>query len=287
MIGILNLENLPNFALEKVKAFYGKDAENYRGVLFNDEYEKVYVSSLFSWTEKPKQYKNWIVGGTGYNIQSKLPDEIEKVKPKVNFGFTTRGCINHCKFCLVREKEGYFNIVGDLLDLWDGKAKEVILLDNNPSADKDHFKLIAKQAQYNNIKINFYNFDFRELDDDICKTLNTFKHDALRLAFDDIKYKNKVIEAIKLLQKYNIDRNTWYVLVGFNSTFEEDLERLSILKENNQNAYVMIYNKYEHPDRSKYTNLQRWANQHHIFQGMSYNEFLKVNKKYYETRTVL
>lgn len=276
MIGIYNLEGYPNLALEKVRAYYGNQAEDYQGELFNDRYDKVYVSSLFTWTPKPTPFDNWIVGGTGYNLTTKLPDEIEAVKPKVNFGFTTRGCINACKFCCVRQKEGKFHIVGDLLDLWDGNSKLITLLDNNPTADKAHFRLIAKQAKDNNIKINFHALDFRTFDDEICELLTTFKHTELRLAFDDISYKPRILKTIEMLKAHGIRQSTWYVLVGYNSTWAEDMERLLTLKEQGQAAFVQIYNKYEHPDRSKYTNLQRWANQHGFFKKMTYQEFLEV-----------
>lgn len=278
MIGVYNLEGYPNFALEKVKAYFRDRCEEYKGELFNEQYETVYVSSLFTWTPKPTPFRNWILGGTGYSLEIKLPSYLENVKPRVNFGFTTRGCVNHCDFCCVREKEGCLQVVGDLLDLWDGKSKTITLLDNNPTANKRHFRLIAKQARDNKIKLNFHALDFRTLDHEICALFNTFKHTELRLAFDDLKYKSEVLEKIKMLKQHYIPQNTWYVLVGFNSTFDEDMERLITLKENGQAAFVQIYNKYDNPDRKKYTQLARWANQHQCFKKMTYEEFIDDKK---------
>ena len=64
----------------------------------------------------------------------------------------------------------------------------------------------------------------------------------------------------------------WFVLVGFNTTFEQDIERLNYLRSRNQNAYVQRYNWTE--DR-RYINLAMWANQHGIFKKMAYREFLE------------
>jgi aminoglycoside N3'-acetyltransferase len=62
----------------------------------------------------------------------------------------------------------------------------------------------------------------------------------------------------------------WYVLVGFNSTIEEDIDRLNFLRENNQNAYVQ---RYDYCRDKKYITLAKWANQPHIFRGMTLGQF--------------
>ena len=57
-----------------------------------------------------------IKGGTGYDIQSHLPVEVDMMQPDydiypllpkdVAYGFLTRGCPNKCKWCVVPRKEG-------------------------------------------------------------------------------------------------------------------------------------------------------------------------------------
>lgn len=48
------------------------------------------------------------VGGTGWDLKKRLPPEIENMKPDdtlygidYGMGFTSRGCIRNCKFCVV------------------------------------------------------------------------------------------------------------------------------------------------------------------------------------------
>lgn len=68
-----------------------------------------------------------------------------------------------------------------------------------------------------------------------------------------------------------------YVLVGFNTTFQEDLERLNFLRNNNQNAYVQRYEScYSKPE---YIQLAQWVNQHHIFQAMRFEDFVKIKRR--------
>lgn len=281
-ISIINIDNLKNFALDKIEKYYtdrGYIVEHNNDLMLSIS-EAIFVSTLFSWNYNEaasyKVYPNAIIGGTGYDLKVKLPPEIEAIKPRKNYGFTTRGCIRNCDFCIVREKEGPLSVVGDLLDLWDGNAKEIEILDNNPTAIKNHFRLIAKQAHDNKIKLNFHSVDFRTFDDEILDLFKSFRHAELRLAFDNITYKPQVLKAIELLKNNGINQSTWYVLVGFNSSFDEDMERLITLKENGQNAFVQIYNKYANADRPKYTQLARWANQHNFFKKITYEEFLKL-----------
>ena len=57
-----------------------------------------------------------IKGGTGYDLHSQLPTEIDSMQPdysiypsidkKTGYGFLTRGCPNKCKWCVVPTKEG-------------------------------------------------------------------------------------------------------------------------------------------------------------------------------------
>lgn len=280
-IAIYNLEpKYKNFALEKVRLFYslkGVEVEDYFAL---DNYDEVWCSSIFDYTNKNKVPQNAITGGTGFDIKNKLPCEIDSIKPHLNFGFTTRGCIRKCPFCVVPEKEGHIRIEGELYDLWDGKSKDIVLYDNNILALPEHFLRICEQANRAKIRLDFnQGLDHRLLTQDIIDLIKSIHHKELRFAFDDIRYLSSVEKAINLLQKNGIKRCLWYVLVGFNSSFEDDLNRLNYLRSRNQSAFVQRYN---HKSDKKLIALSRWANQHHIFQGMTWQQFLNHpnNKSY-------
>lgn len=277
---------IPNLALKKIEKYHLDKGDEviWNLEIFKFNVDRIYVSCVFDWNKnKCKEWEYFvekgiaIIGGSGYDLTTELPPEIESVKPRINLGFTTRGCIRNCSFCVVPKKEGKLKIVGDLLDLWDGKSKEVVLLDNNILALPEHFKLICKQARDNRIIIDFnQGLDHRLLNQDIVNELKTIKHKEYKFSFDDPRYISSVDRAITLLQKNKINRCTWYVLVGFNTTFEEDLFRLIYLRKRNQNAYVQRYN-YKNGDK-KYIALSRWANQHHIFRAMTFEQFINRNE---------
>ncbi len=268
---------IPNLALKKVERYYLDKGDE---VIWNMPIaksiaNKIYVSCVF--TKNKSKCDFWEgfaeIGGSGYSLNIELPLEIDLVKPRINYGFTTRGCIRKCPFCIVPEKEGNLRIEGDLLDLWNGKAKQVVIMDNNILAVPEHFALICKQARDNHIKVDFnQGLDHRLLTSDIVELMTTISHTEYRFAFDYPSYLPSVERAINLLRQGGINRCNWYMLVGFNTTPEEDLMRANFLRDNNQRAYVQRYES--HYNDPFYVGLARWVNQPHLFVGMTWQEFL-------------
>ena len=96
----------------------GNEIEMY-SPLYHNSYDKVYAFSLFDFTPKDYVRKDMIVGGTGFDIKSRLPKEIEdcdydwSLYPNCDYSIVwfSRGCIRNCPFCVVRQKEGYIHPV--------------------------------------------------------------------------------------------------------------------------------------------------------------------------------
>jgi hypothetical protein len=268
---------IPNLALKKIEKYHQDRGDE---VIWNmpiakDVVDKIYVSCVF--TKNKHRCHIWEgyadIGGSGYSLEITLPSEIDVIKPRINYGFTTRGCIRNCKFCIVPRKEGKIHIVGDLLDLWDGKSQRVTVMDNNILGLPSHFGLICKQARENKIKLDFnQGLDHRLLTLEIVHLMTKISHTEYRFAFDHPSMFKSVEKAIDLLQANGINRANWYVLVGFDTTYKQDLDRANYLKDRNQRAYIMRYEThYRDPF---YVALARWVNQPHLFVGMTWQEFL-------------
>jgi len=292
-VGLIDIDSkMPNLALMKLSQYHKqlKHSVELTSPLFASQYDLVIASKVFTYTAMPTLPPDVKVGGSGYDLTSKLIEPVEHIMPdyplypsmNYSLGFTTRGCQRKCEFCIVPEKEGGITENADIYEFWNPKYRDIVLLDNNILALPAHFFKVAQQIKEKKLRVDFnQGLDHRLLDKQIVTILRNISHVEYRFAFDDIRYEKTVLSAIELLKEGGINRCLWYVLVGFNSTLEEDLERLNLLKSHNQNAYVQRYNWTQD---KKYIPLARWVNQHHIFQGMTWGQFMDrpENKKYRE-----
>ena len=112
----------PNLALMKISAWQKDCGDSVCWFSPLETYDIVYASKIFDFTpDDPYLPKNICRGGSGYGATYKdhLPPKVEKMIPDYSIypdftaamGFTTRGCIRKCPFCLVPEKEGNLTIV--------------------------------------------------------------------------------------------------------------------------------------------------------------------------------
>lgn len=292
---IVNVDSvIPNLALCKITKYHKdkgddllqiKDNDPVRLPLHTSWAEKIYVSCVFDYNKR--FCKKWEgiaeIGGSGYSLVKKLPPEIEEIKPRINLGFATRGCIRNCYFCIVRKKEGKIKAVADIYDIWDGVSKEIILLDNNILALPKHFFKISKQLKKEKLKVDFnQGLDFRLLTDNICKELFSLRHvREIRFAFDNLSYKSSVIKALELLKKNGLKdwQTRWYVYVGTKDTLNTVLERVNLLRDAKQLVYLMKDRKVA--DKPEFSNdLLVWCNfvglykKNHYYKGI-----LEANKK--------
>jgi hypothetical protein len=276
---------IPNLALKKIEKYhiYKGDEIIWDFPLAKYECDKIYVSCVFDWNKwKCEEWEGIAeIGGSGYSLSINLPKEINDIKPKINFGFTTRGCIRNCYFCIVPQKEGMIHIVGDIYDIWDGISKEVVIMDNNILARPEHFFLIAEQLIKEKLKVDFnQGLDHRLLTPNIAKKLLQLKHiNEIRFAFDNINYKGSVLKALQILIDEGMGdwKTRWYVYVGERDTFESVYERLNILKENKQGAYVMRDRKVH--DNKQFIALSSWANTIGAFKLGSFSEIFNKSER--------
>lgn len=285
---LINLDSkIPNLALAKLSMYHNLigDEVIYDNEMFAPIVDKIYVSTIFTFNRnKAKHYLMYDahIGGTGWDIASKLPDEIENLKPKINLGFTTRGCIRNCNFCFVPQKEGKFNIIGDIYDIWDGKSKKVTLLDNNITADKGQFIKILRQGQENKLELDFnQGIDFRLLDEDMIIEMKKTKLTEIRMSLDNSAYIKMFEEKIKLLRKY-YEHNRFFVYVfagiGKGEDYDSCIKRLELLKKYKVKPYLMRHESIK--NNPEFIRLARWCNMSMYFFSCDISEFsLKGSKK--------
>ena len=273
-IGLIDVDshNFPNLALMKISAWHkaiGDDVEMWNGLKY---YDKVYASKVFDNTytadmEYCINADEVIKGGTGYDLQNRLPEKIEHMMPDYSiygvpeaYGFLTRGCPRGCDFCIVGKKEGLKSYkVADLSEFWTGQ-KHIKLLDPNITASKDCIPLL-EQLSKSKAWVDFtQGIDIRCMTVEIAEALSEVKVKMLHFAWDN--YTDDTIPYLlwhfKKRTKLDGRRLRVYVLTNFNTTHEQDLERIYKLRELDYDPYVMIYNKPKAPKKTK--EVARWVN---------------------------
>lgn len=280
--------NFPNLPLMKLSAWHKRKGD------FTEWYDpltawinppdKVYMSKVFMYTpdyQHPVNAKEIIRGGTGYTYPSggnQLPEEIEHIYPDYSlypdfckntaYGFLTRGCPRGCDFCIVGKKEGRCSRkVADLSEFWDGQ-KNIVLLDPNMFACKD-WRDLSQQLINSGAWVDFsQGCDIRIMTEEKISYIKEMKIKQIHFAWDRYQDKKRILqkfEMFKNITKWHRQKMTVYVLCGFDTTIEQDLERIYTLRDMGYTPYVMIYDKQSLKRGSDLKKLQRWVNSKFAF----------------------
>ena len=259
-------------------------------------------------------------GGTGffYDKAPPLPNEIEHMMPDYHLydlwveqqlangvkkkdlsyytdysiGFTTRGCIRQCGFCVNKnyKKCSQHSPIKEFLD---ESRPYICLLDDNIFACpawKDIFEsLIAtgKRFQYKQ------GLDERLLTDEKCEYLfnkSKWIGDTI-FAFDNIKDKDLIVRKLEMIRKHTDKILKFYAFCGFNHEnpgfydkefYRKDIadlfERIRILMGYHCLPYVMRYKDCKVGEyKGIYTTISRWCNQPQFIKSCSILEFADID----------
>ena len=289
-VGLIDVDghNFPNLPLMKISAYHKSrgDSVEWYEPLFSGHMDKVYMSKVFTFTPDYPYCINVnevIKGGTGYSYPDggeELPEEIEHIYPDYQlykdtfpdtaYGFLTRGCPRGCDFCIVGKKEGRCaRKVADLSEFWNGQ-KNIVLLDANMFACKE-WKDLSVQLIESGAWVDFsQGCDIRLMTDEKAEYIKRMKIKQVHFAWDRYEDKEKIVpqfKRFKEITQWDYRKLGVYVLCNFNTTFEQDLDRVYTLRELGYNPYVMLYEKDKLPAKHRLKLLQRWVNNRIIFRS--------------------
>lgn len=259
-------------------------------------------------------------GGTGfyYDKSPRLKENIEHIMPDYHLyddwvsqqiskgtklkdltyytdwsiGFTTRGCIRQCSFC-VNKNYKRCELHSPLSEFVDESRPYICLLDDNILACpkwRDVFNELSKTGKRFQFK---QGVDERLLTDEKCEVLFKCKWIGDRIfAFDNIKDKDLIINRLEMIRRHTNQVIKFYTFCAFNhdnpnhydeTFYRKDIEdlfkRIKILMEYGCLPYIMRYKDYEiSPYRGIYTTISRWCNQPSFFKKKSIREFAETNQ---------
>lgn len=297
-IGLIDVDshNFPNIPLMKISAWHKSKGDEviWYEPLLSGHCDKVYVSKIFSFSPDIDYYidaDEIEYGGSGYCIEYRdgkefynkdkdhnLPYEIEHIYPDYSlypqyttnkaYGRLTLGCPRQCSFCHTGIKDGTCSHkVADVKEFWKDQ-KEIVLIDQNILACKD-WKELLQQLIDTKAYIDFNGgLDIRMITEEKAIMLNQLKVKEWHFAWDRYEDKDYILPKFELFSKYNklsVNDSMVYVLVNYNTTIEQDLERIYTLRQLGYWAYVMVYDKANLPKKDIHKKIQRWVNNRWIF----------------------
>ena len=271
----------------KLSAWHKQNGDNVEWYFPFYKYDRVYMSKVFTFTTDypyPINADKIIKGGTGYNYPDGggvLPHEIEHIYPDYGlypeytkdtaYGFMTRGCPRGCDFCIVKHKEGRKSVkVSDLSEFWRDQ-KNISLCDPNMFACKEWADL-AEQLIASKAYIDFnQGVDIRIMTDDKIQAIRKMKIKRIHFAWDRYEDKDMIVPKFKMFQEitgWERHKMTVYCLVNFDTTLEQDLDRIYTLRDLHYQPYVMIFNKDSTTPVDRVRKLQRYVNSPRIFNSV-------------------
>lgn len=308
----------PNLALMKIAGYY-KEIGNEVKLIYKSydevkEYDKVFISKVFNFTNVPE----WVIdlpnveyGGTGFfedggknlsdEIEHHMPyyelykeyveEQLEKGRKRKDFsdyldysiGFTTRGCFRKCAFC-VNKKYDSVQSHSPVNEFFDDSRPYIYLWDDNILAYPDWEKVLdsiestGRQFQFRQ------GLDLRLMTDKKAKRFNNTSYQGdFIFAFDSLDDRELISEKVQLWKRYSSKVCKMYVLCGFNSQDEKDIEsvfeRIKILMKYGSLPYIMRFESYKQSRfRGMYIELARWCNQPQFFKKKSFREFCEANQ---------
>ena len=280
---------IPNLALMKISAWHKSQGDETGFAIENPD--MVYISCVFKKNADQargisKFYPNAEIdiGGSGIDLKKELPEFIEETKPNYDLypstysqGYTSRGCVRKCPFCVVPEKEGMIREVQHPSEFHDSRFDTCMIMDNNLFATSNEWqKSVFSWFIDNKIKmLSPQGWDIRLLTMERAKLLKTIRHAGqIHFAWDNLKDEQAVRKGIALLETTGFDlkhRISFYVLAGYNTTFEQDLYRCETLKNLGVQAFVMPYKKTK-----EISALARWVNRPWLFWSIPFEKYNRI-----------
>lgn len=284
----------PNLALMKISAYHKSIGDSVEWYNPFDRYDRLYMSKVFSFAPDYDYYINnvngeIIRGGTGYDIHSVLPEEIDMMQPdysiypyiddRTSYGFLTRGCPNRCKWCVVPQKEGNIRPYMDIDEITIGGMRPyAILMDNNVLASNYGLSQIEKIV-YRKYHVDFNQaLDARLVTDDVARLLSKVKWiKRIRFGCDTTSQIGHCADAIERIRRYGY-KGEFFLYCILMDDIEEAYHRIKCWKEHEGKVLP-----FAQPFRDPYNpnqiipqwqkDMAHWADRKELYMSCDFKDF--------------
>lgn len=282
----------PNLALAKIARYWRNRGEQVEWATQMKHYDIVYMSKVFNFsTDDTYIYDaNEIVkGGTGYDIASQLPEEIDQLQPDYSiypnipmdtaYGFLTRGCPNKCPWCVVPRKEGAIRPYMDVNEIAIEGRRKLVLMDNNILAAGDYCIQQLQKIIERGYRVDFNQaLDARMVTDEIAQLLAKVRwldNNRIRFGCDTHGQIAECERAMNMINSYGFT-GQYFLYTMLTSDFRECYERITYWWYRTQETRATHQGHYVYPYAQPYRNPN---NPHHIIPQWQKDMAGWVNKK--------
>ena len=293
---------IPNLALMKLSRFHldRGDGVFWYDPLWAGTYDLILASKIFDYSDgallDPERMK---IGGTGWSRTTELPLEVESLPPDYtlynyphNIGFSMRGCRFQCSFCVVPEKEGKPKVAWTIDEIWQQRDSDfIVLLDNDFFGNPDWAERIAEIRRHD-LRVSFsQGLNIRIITEEQCAALASVRFTNMSGTYRQVHFAWDRFKDGRLIDR-GIDRVTgagikpwqmaFYVLIGYDTTHEQDMQRVTHLRDRGCDPYAMPYDRTDTYQRR----FARWVNHRAIFNSVPWAEYDGSAKGYRDSDTL-
>lgn len=292
-IGLIDVDGgkFPNLALMKISAYHKAKGDIVEWANhFFENYDRVYKSKIFNFTpDDATPFDCEVVkGGTGYDITSKLPKEIDDMHPdysiypqvdsKTAYGFITRGCPNKCGWCIVPKKEGNVHPYMDVEDIAVDGRKNLILMDNNILASSYGIMQIEKIVAHG-YRVDFNQaLDARLVTPSIAQLLSQVRFiDVIRFGCDTPAQIKECENAMRMIDHYHGKPRKYLLYTMIGPDIEEAYHRLSHFR--GQTHVRIAAQPFRDPNNPNQTipqwqrDMARWSMRRELYAKCDFKEY--------------
>ena len=284
---------IPNLALMRISAWHKARGDSVEWFAPLARYDRVYASKIFTFTpDDPYLPPDAVRGGTGYDIASRLPEEIEAMKPDYTiypqfseaYGFLTRGCVNKCPWCVVPRKEGAIRIeadIGEVCNTNTGFRREAVLMDNNFLAAPIEFvREQVERMRSLKVRVDFNQAtDARLYDDERARIMAKVPWlSMVRISCDTDAMLPHCVAAIQRLRGFGCKKDVLVYVLAENDGIASALHRIYGLMSADKRAvpFVMPYRSLTDDSiqpSEELRRLARWCNRAWIRKACKWEEY--------------
>jgi|TARA_Y100000310_G_C20525396_1_gene735741 hypothetical protein len=280
---------IPNLALMKLARHHKErgDEVGWFHPLWASTYDRIYASKVFDFSDGVLLDSECMeIGGTGWDLKSELPPEIERLQPDYSLygyphsiGFTMRGCRFACKFCVVPEKEGRPQPNNTIGEIWAQRDSDfIVLLDNDFFGNPEWGERIAEIREHD-LRVNFsQGLNIRIITEGQAAALASVRFSNIHCTKKQVHFAWDRCRDARLIRRgfercvaagIRPAQMAFYVLIGFDTTHEENLERVTTLAEWGCDPYAMPYDRSDPYQKA----FARWVNHKAIFKTVPWDDY--------------